>query len=108
MMDSFFLNLVNMSITAFWLVVAAIACSVAVAIGFLTNPKEEDFADLPDITAHAYEVEAVVYIAMETRNSDTLTFTMQTHLNGWTFLDRRGFLRIRIFSRTPLTAVDIL
>ena len=56
-------SVLNYKKPAFWLIVAAILITVAVSVGFLTNPKEEDFSNLPDITAHAYEVEEVVYTA---------------------------------------------
>ncbi len=48
---------------AFWLILVAILATVAIAVGFLTNPKEEGYGELDSITAEAYGVESVVYSA---------------------------------------------
>lgn len=56
-------SVLNYKKPAFWLIVAALIITVAVAIGFLTDPKTEEYKELDSITAHAYEVEQVVYTA---------------------------------------------
>lgn len=45
---------------AFWIIIVAVLASIAVAVGFLTDPKKEE-EELPKIHAHSYRVEEVVY-----------------------------------------------
>lgn len=56
-------SVLNYKKPAFWIIIVSTVLTVALAVGFLTNPKEKDYSSLPDITAHTYEVSEVVYTA---------------------------------------------
>lgn len=54
-------SVMNYKKPAFWIIVAAIVACVAVAVCFLTNPKDSSSGALPNIHSHAYVVEEVTY-----------------------------------------------
>ena len=66
-------NVLNYKKPAFWIVIAALASCVVVAVCFLTNPKDDELY-APEPFGHSYSVETVVYadtIYSFTYTSDT-------------------------------------
>lgn len=56
-------SVMNYRKPAFWMIVAAIVICIAVAVCFLTNPKDPVSGTLPNIHSHTYVVEEVTYEA---------------------------------------------
>ena len=55
-------SVLNYKKPAFWIIIVALVITSAVAVAFLTDPKDGT-VDLTDITAHAYGVDEVIYQA---------------------------------------------
>ena len=54
-------SVMNYKKPAFWILIAAIAVCIAVAVCFLTNPQDATLGALPNIYSHTYLVKEVTY-----------------------------------------------